>query len=229
MLAKTSAFLIWAAVAGAAVFWGLRLSGNAPEAPAHAQPAPVATVVRSDLGRLLGPDLALPSTGLQAPPADAQQGRFQLLGVIAAGSGGGAGSAGWATLAVDGKPPRTFRVGSAVDDSSVLQKVSARGVEIGPRGGAPLVTLQLSPLAPAATGRPGGAGPAPAALAPSVAAPAAWVPAPAPALARPAPGNAGLPPGAVSGLVPDAGPGAVPGTEGPPRSEALRRPNPVNR
>lgn len=195
MLAKTSAFLIWAAVAGAAVFWGLHLSGSAPEAPAHAQPAPVATVVRSDLGRLLGPDTASPSAESQAPLAVAQQSRFQLLGVIAAGSGG------WATLAVDGKPPRTFRVGSAVDGSSVLQKVSARGVEIGPRGGAPVVTLQLSPLAPAATGRPGGAGPAPAALST----------------------------GAAIGAVPGAVPGTVPGAEVPPPSEALRRPSPINR
>jgi general secretion pathway protein C len=202
MLAKTSAFLIWAAVAGAAVFWGLHLSGSAPEAPAHAQPAPVATVVRSDLGRLLGPDPASPSAESQAPLAVAQQSRFQLLGVIAAGSGG---SAGWATLAVDGKPPRTFRVGSAVDGSSVLQKVRARGVEIGPRGGAPVVTLQLSPLAPAATGRPGGAGPAPAAL------------------------STGAAIGAVPGAVPGAAPGAVPGAEVPPPSEALRRPSPINR
>jgi hypothetical protein len=73
MLAKTSAFLIWAAVAGAAVFWGLHLSGSAPEAPPHAQPAPVATVVRSDLGRLLGPDPASPSAESQAPLAVAQQ------------------------------------------------------------------------------------------------------------------------------------------------------------
>jgi general secretion pathway protein C len=202
MLAKTSAFLIWAAVAGAAVFWGLHLSGSAPEAPAHAQPAPLATVVRSDLGRLLGPDPASPSAESQAPLAVAQQSRFQLLGVIAAGSGG---SAGWATLAVDGKPPRTFRVGSAVDGSSVLQKVRARGVEIGPRGGAPVVTLQLSPLAPAATGRPGGAGPAPAAL------------------------STGAAIGAVPGAVPGAAPGAVPGAEVPPPSEALRRPSPINR
>jgi general secretion pathway protein C len=202
MLAKTSAFLIWAAVAGAAVFWGLHLSGSAPEAPAHAQPAPVATVVRSDLGRLLGPDPASPSAESQAPLAVAQQSRFQLLGVIAAGSGG---SAGWATLAVDGKPPRTFRVGSAVDGSSVLQKVRARGVEIGPRGGAPVVTLQLSPLAPAATGRPGGAGPAPAAL------------------------STGAAIGAVPGAAPGAVPGAVPGAEVPPPSEALRRPSPINR
>jgi len=196
MLAKTSAFLIWAAVAATAVFWGLHLTGSAPEAPPHAQPAPVATVVRADLGRLLGPEPTLPPAGPQAPLAAAQQSRFQLLGVIAAGSGGGAGNAGWATLAVDGKPPRTFRVGSPLDDSSVLQKVSARGVEIGPRGGAPVVTLQLAPLAPAATGRPGGAVPAPAALSTGAAigavpgaAPGAEVPPPSEALRRPSPVN----------------------------------------
>ena len=196
MLAKTSAFLIWAAVAATAVFWGLHLTGSAPEAPPHAQPAPVASVVRADLGRLLGPDPASLSAGPQAPLAAAQQSRFLLLGVIAAGSGGGAGNAGWATLAVDGKPPRTFRVGSPLDDSSVLQKVSARGVEIGPRGGAPVVTLQLAPLAPAATGRPGGAVPAPAALSTGAAigavpgaVPGAEVPPPSEALRRPGPIN----------------------------------------
>ncbi len=216
MLAKTSAFLIWAAVAASAVFWGLHLTGSAPEAPPHAQPAPVATVVRSDLGRLLGPDPVLPSAAAVAPQAVAQQGRFQLLGVIATGT---AGRAGWATLAVDGKPPRTFQVGSVVDGASVLQKVGARGVEIGPRGGAPEVTLQLSPLAPAATGRPGGVGPAPAAL------------------NKPTPGNAGVPAGAVPGVVSGASPGLVPGTppgtppsaEVPAPPEALRRPGPTNR
>ncbi len=68
-------------------------------------------------------------------------------------------------------------------------KVSARGVEIGPRGGAPLVTLELSPLAPAATGRPGVTAPAPS---------------PAPALAKPVPGNAGVPPGTEGQPLPEA-------------------------
>jgi predicted pyridoxine 5'-phosphate oxidase superfamily flavin-nucleotide-binding protein len=94
-----------------------------------------------------------------------------------------------ARMMVDGKPPRTFPVGSPVDGSSVLQKVSARGVEIGPRGGAPLVTLELSPLAPAATGRPGVTAPAPS---------------PAPALAKPVPGNAGVPPGTEGQPLPEA-------------------------
>ena len=189
MLLKTSALLIWAAVAGAAVFWGLRLFGTSPPAPPHAQAAPAAAVVRADLARILGPDpapvAATPPTG-QASPSQAEQARFQLLGVIATGS------AGWAAIAVDGKPARTYRVGQVVDGSSVLQKVAARGVEIGPRGGAPTVSLQLSPLAPAATGRPGAALGAP--LLPLGATSAAAAPAPpeAPAAvpAAAAPGDA---------------------------------------
>ena len=193
MWAKSSAFLIWAAVAAGAVFWALRLWGAAPEAPAHAQPAPVTAVVRADLSRVLGPEPAVTAVGANPTPAPAaEQGRFQLMGVIAPA---GAGSPGWATLSVDGKPPRTFRVGHVVDGTRVLQKVSARGVDIGPRGGAPVVSLALSPLPPAASGRPGAGGSAGPALgtgagaapppAEASAEPSADVPPPAPGLRRP--------------------------------------------
>ena len=194
MLAKTSAFLIWAAVAGTAVFWGLHLFGTPPEAPPHAQAAPVAPVLRADLGRVLGADPALLAAAPDKPAPTAEQSRFQLVGVIASGQ------TGWATIAVDGKPPRTYRVGHVVDGSSVLQKVVARGVEIGPRGGAPVVSLQLTPPPPAATGRPG----------------AQPTPPPAPNAA------------AILGAVPaDPAPPQQPDVSGPP--SALRRPGPVNR
>lgn len=153
MWAKSSAFLIWAAAAAGAVFWALRLLGASPEAPAHAQPAPLAPVVRADLARVLGADSVAPAAPSEPAPAPAaDQGRFQLLGVIAPA---GPGSPGWATLSVDGKPPRTFRVGHVVDGTRVLQKVSARGVDIGPKGAAPVISLQLSALPAASTGRPG--------------------------------------------------------------------------
>jgi len=193
MLAKTSAFLIWAAVAGTAVFWALHLFGTPPEAPPHAQAAPVAAVLRADLGRVLGADPALLAAAPDKPAPTAEQSRFQLLGVIASGQ------TGWATIAVDGKPPRTYRVGHVVDGSSVLQKVVARGVEIGPRGGAPEVSLQLAPPPAAATGRPG-AQPTP----------------------LPAPNAAVVPGGAASPSPPQP-----PDVSGPP--SALRRPGPVNR
>jgi general secretion pathway protein C len=193
MLAKTSAFLIWAAVAGTAVFWALHLFGTPPEAPPHAQAAPVAAVLRADLGRVLGADPALLAAAPDKPAPTAEQSRFQLVGVIASGQ------TGWATIAVDGKPPRTYRVGHVVDGSSVLQKVVARGVEIGPRGGAPEVSLQLAPPPAAATGRPG-AQPTP----------------------LPAPNAAVVPGGAASPSPPQP-----PDVSGPP--SALRRPGPVNR
>jgi general secretion pathway protein C len=207
MLARTSAFLIWAAVAGAAVFWALRLFGTSPQAPLHAQGAPVAAVVRADLGRVLGPDPAPVAATPQTPVASADQARFQLVGVIAAGP------AGWATIAVDGKPPRTYRVGSVVDGASVLQKVAPRGVEIGPRGLAPTVLLQLSPMAPAATGRPGTT------------------------VGAAVPVSAGLPmPPAMPPAAPTVMSSTAPGAAAPPQapdgngaSAALRRPGVVTR
>ena len=47
--------------------------------------------------------------------------RFVLLGVVADTDGQGA-----ALIAVDGKPPRPFRVGAKVADGYVLHSVSAR-------------------------------------------------------------------------------------------------------
>ncbi len=140
----------------------LRLWGASPQPPAHAQPAPVALVARADLARVLGADPAVAPAVAETPAPAADQSRFQLLGVIAAGAGSGAAAPGraagpgWATISVDGKPARTYRVGSVVDGSSVLQKVVARGVDIGPRGGAPAVTLKLNALPAAAMGRMGG-------------------------------------------------------------------------
>jgi general secretion pathway protein C len=205
MLAKTSAFLIWAAVAGTSVFWALHLFGTPPEAPPHAQAAPVAAVLRADLGRVLGADPALLAAAPDKPAPTAEQSRFQLVGVIASGQ------TGWATIAVDGKPPRTYRVGHVVDGSSVLQKVVARGVEIGPRGGAPLVSLQLAPPPAAATGRPGAAT--------AAGTPVSALPSPSSATLSPVP--------VVRAPVADAAPPQGPEAGG--SASALRRPGPANR
>ncbi len=231
MWARTWAFLIWASVAALAVFWGLRLFGSSLEAPAHARPAPAQTVVRADLSRLLGADpVAALAPATPAEPA-VDQGRFQLLGVIAAGATGGQGGPGWATISVDGKPPRTYRVGSVIDGAHVLQKVAARGVDIGPRGAAPVLSLKLTALPPAATGRPGGNGAAPG---------APVVPGPVP---LPGSRSGGLPAGQ-----PSAAPSAVfssstgqpqasssaevtgaESSESPQMAPSLRRPSPATR
>jgi general secretion pathway protein C len=205
MLLKTSAFLIWAAVAGSAAFWALHLFGAPPQAPPHAQAAPVPAVTRADLSRVLGAEGVLLAAAPDKPAPTAEQARFQLVGVIASGQ------AGWATIAVDGKPPRTYRVGHVVDGSSVLQKVGARGVEIGPRGGVPVVSLQLTPPPAAATGRPGAAA--------GAGAPGSVLPFPSSVTSPLSP----APPAPVT----DAAPPQAPEAGGSPG--ALRRPGPVNR
>ncbi|XAH22694.1 type II secretion system protein N [Xylophilus sp. GW821-FHT01B05] len=116
--------LVWLLAAGSLVFWGLRLAAPAPgpayapvtdAAPAAADPAVVA--------RALG---ALPARVAQAAPAS---GRFSLLGVVAGSSSGGT-----ALIAVDGQPPRPFRVGSTVAPGYVLQSVAPRRAFLGNSG-----------------------------------------------------------------------------------------------
>lgn len=151
MLARLSAFVIWALVAATAVFWGLRLLVRAPAAPTYAVPVGDASAVRGDLTRLLGS--APVASAALAPAADANA-RFRLLGIMAPKYSAGAVSAhGVALIAVDGKMPKAYTVGSRLDDDLVLQSVSLRTVSIGTGQGAPALTLELPPPTAAATGK----------------------------------------------------------------------------
>jgi general secretion pathway protein C len=149
MMARWLAFTVWAAVAASAVFWGLKFFVRPAAAPAHAGVAAPTTALRGDLTRLLGADP--PPAAAEEEPVEAESSRFQLLGVVAP-RGAGSASQGVALIAVDGKPPRAYKVGAVVDGSQVLQSVQARGVSIGPRGGAVAVSLEIPPQPPAATG-----------------------------------------------------------------------------
>ena len=146
MTARLSAFFVWAALAASAVFWGLRLGGTSPAAPPHTVPVADVTAPRADLSRLFGAEEA-PAT--EEAPAPEASSRFHLLGVVAPKAAGGPGVA---LIAVEDKPARAFRVGAVVDGDLVLQAVQARGIELGPRGGAPAMRLELPPLPPPATG-----------------------------------------------------------------------------
>ena len=175
MLARLSAFVIWALVAATAVFWGLRLLVRAPAAPTYAVPVGDASAVRGDLTRLLGS--APVASAALAPAADANA-RFRLLGIMAPKYSAGAVSThGVALIAVDGKMPKAYTVGSRLDDDLVLQSVSLRTVSIGAGQGAPALTLELPPPTAAATGKlpagglGGGAVPTVAPQAPPPAAP----------------------------------------------------------
>jgi general secretion pathway protein C len=146
MTARLSAFFVWAALAASAVFWALRLGAGSPVAPAHTVPVSEVVVPRADFTRLFGTE---PVATTAEAPAPEQSSRFQLLGVVAPRV---KGAPGIALIAVDGKPPRAYRLGAAVDGDMVLQDVQARGVSLGPPGGAAAVRLELPPLAAAATG-----------------------------------------------------------------------------
>ena len=151
MLARLSAFVLWALVAATAVFWGLRLLVRAPAAPAYAVAVGDAAAVHGDLARLLGSAPSKVSAAQAGPEAGS---RFRLLGIVAPKYPGTAngGEHGVALIAVDGKMPKAYAVGSPVDGDLLLQSVSLRTVSIAPAKGAPAITLELPLPAVATTG-----------------------------------------------------------------------------
>ncbi|MBK6786815.1 MAG: hypothetical protein KBF65_11140 [Rubrivivax sp.] len=149
MLARWVTFLVWAAVAASAVAWGLKIFVQPPAAPPQALVAETGRAARGDLTRLLGVDPPPPvAVKAPVPAADA---RFKLVGVVSPRSPQAARE-GLALIAVDGKPPRAYRVGALVEDPHVLQAVNPRGATLGPVDGPALVALKLPPPSAAATG-----------------------------------------------------------------------------
>jgi len=132
-------FLLWALVAGSAVFWGLRMSARSAAAPAVAaatRPPPAADPAA--VARLLG---ATPAAAA-APAAPALASRLVLVGVVA----GAASQQGVALIAVDGKPAKPFRVGATIDEGVVLQSVQGRRAALAQGAAGPVVlTLELPP------------------------------------------------------------------------------------
>jgi general secretion pathway protein C len=137
---RLATLVLWLLAAGSCVYWGLRLAQRASTA---AVAAPARTAFAADpaaLARLLGANPVAESPG--AAPAVSLASRFNLVGVVAARSHRGA-----ALIAVDGKPARPFRVGSAVDENLVLQSVEGRRATLGATARGPaVVTLELPPL-----------------------------------------------------------------------------------
>lgn len=167
MFARLSAFVIWALIGATAVFWALRLAVRPAGAPSHAVAIDSATGSGGDLSRLLGAPPVQAASAVAVPEASS---RFRLLGIVApkrargAAASGEPSHGGVALIAVDGKPPRAYAVGAALEGDLVLQSVTLRTVSIGPsQGGGQPLTLEIPPLAAAATGTlpPAGALPAP--------------------------------------------------------------------
>lgn len=148
MLLRWLTFGVWAAVAASAVHWGLKLWVAGPTLPQAVSVADAGPALRGDLSRLLGQDA--PVQAAAAAPEPTADARFSLIGVLSP-KPTQAAREGVALIAVDGKPAKAFRIGTVVEGQNVLQSVDARGATLGPRGGAALVALRLTPPAAAIT------------------------------------------------------------------------------
>ena len=147
-MAKWLAFVVWAAVAASAAFWGWKLI--VPAMQAHAGEATPVAGPLGDLSRLLG---AMPTAKPVEPmPTAGERSRFHLIGVIAASDPSSA-SEGFAVIAVDGQRPRAYRVGAMLDSDWAVRAVQTRGVSIAPRNGEAAISLELPPPPVAATGQ----------------------------------------------------------------------------
>ncbi|MDB5829587.1 MAG: hypothetical protein JWQ73_3807 [Variovorax sp.] len=138
--AATATVVLWGAAAASIVFWGLRLTTPADAAAPPAVGGPVVPSVDAvALSHFLG---GVSSEPVATATPDAAS-RFALLGVVADTDGQGV-----ALIAVDGKPPRPFRIGSSIGGrtggSYVLQSVGPRAATLGAGGtSAPAFTLQM--------------------------------------------------------------------------------------
>jgi general secretion pathway protein C len=150
--AATATTLLWALAAASVVFWGLRLAAP-PDALTPPVPStPAAPLDPAAIARLLGAQ-APRETVVVAPELAS---RFVLLGVVADTAGKGA-----ALIAVDGKPPRPYRVGTTLADGYVLRSLDARAATVGASTSGPAaLTLQL-PARPFAPNPPRGSVTAP--------------------------------------------------------------------
>ncbi len=145
MSSRWTGFFVWALVAASTAFWGIKIFAATRPVPPGAQ-APQAVAANGPMERLFG---AVVVPTVAPPPQHPESERFQLVGVIAPP---GATQGGFAIIALDGQPARTWHVGATVDGNTALLSVSKRGAEFGPPGGPTAFTLQLPEPAAAETG-----------------------------------------------------------------------------
>jgi general secretion pathway protein C len=129
---------VWAALAGSVAYWVLQWPrADAPRADqAVAIDEPTATApTPAALARALG---AAPG-GAERASVPLLSSRLSLQGVVRAGTQGGA-----ALISVDGKPPRSVRVGAEVEPGLYLLALEPRRASLGPDlQGAESLSLEL--------------------------------------------------------------------------------------
>ncbi|MEN9539021.1 MAG: hypothetical protein RLZZ126_1256 [Pseudomonadota bacterium] len=139
------AFVLSALATGSVVFWVLQWPPSAAGLPASGRVAGHTSIAANPqaVARLLGAGTspqAAPVSGAKVPlPASLLATRMTLKGVV-----GTPGQAGLALIAIDGKPARSFAVGSRVEGELFLQSVSKTQAMLGAGPDSPaLVTLEL--------------------------------------------------------------------------------------
>jgi len=147
MSSRWTGFFIWALVAASAAFWGIRIFAATRPVPAGAQ-APETVAANGPMERLFGAVVVAAAPVAAVHP---ESERFQLVGVIAPPGADGAHS-GYAVVAIDGQPARSWQVGATLDGNTALLSVSKRGADFGPRGGPAAFSLQLPEPSAAETG-----------------------------------------------------------------------------
>jgi general secretion pathway protein C len=138
-LLRLATLLVWALAAGSIAYWALKWV-DSPPAPANFVPG-FAAGVQTDpqrVAQLLGATAAAPAL---AAPTISLASRFALVGVLAGRSGGGA-----ALIAVDGKPPKPYRVGATVEEGLVLQSLKGRQAVLATAPDAPATLTLDMPL-----------------------------------------------------------------------------------
>ena len=152
MVSRLLAFVVWALAAGGAVFWTLRLAAQPLPVPPQAMPVVGQVGSPGAVVRMLGGGRAPAEQAAAAPPPESS--RFRLIGVMAPREG--SQGSGVALLSIDGKPPRAYALGSAVEGDLVLQGLAQRSATFARGANGPAFTLELPPLPPPQTGMPQG-------------------------------------------------------------------------
>ena len=134
---------LWLAAGLGAGYWMLLAAGRSPVTPMSVEAPPAVEVDTTSVARVLG---AVPEAA-QSPVAPVVTGtQYNLSGVVAANAPDGA-----ALIAVNGQPPRPYRVGASIEGGLVLQSVSRRGARLGASVTGPAtveLTLPADPASP---------------------------------------------------------------------------------
>jgi general secretion pathway protein C len=127
--------LLWLVAGLGAGYWVLLAVGRSPVTPPSVAASSATEVDSMAVARVLG---AVPQAA-PTPAAPVTTGTlYSLSGVVAANAPDGA-----ALIAVNGQPPRPYRVGASLEGGLVLQSVTRRGARLGASVDGP-TTVELS-------------------------------------------------------------------------------------